>query len=160
MPLAPSHATRERFPLALQGILHLVCRTSLRFPAMSCAQVASQQPWQSCSHQIIKRDLRSPCTSLRATKSTGDIPLQIDKLSRTSHLSFSLQNSKEIAKLRSRSISGTQINRFPSEPAPAARSAWPGLRCKQEAAFPSYLWGRPHRVGVWGDRSHTDLSRQ
>lgn len=41
MPLAPSLAKLERFPLALHGILRGAYRTSLRFPAMPCVPAAS-----------------------------------------------------------------------------------------------------------------------
>lgn len=108
------------------------------FLQTSCARVASRQPWQSCSHQKIERNLRSPCASLKATTSIGGIPLQMDKLSRTSHLSFSLQNSKEIAKFllcASVSQAHKSIASKANRPLPGAPPG-PGWDASKKRLFP------------------------
>lgn len=89
----------------------------------------------------------------------------MDTLSPTLHAGkppfLSLQNSKETAKfLCHGSISGTLINRFQSQPAPAGQAASPGLRCKKRLS-PVIFGERPRGVGDGvGNRSQTDLSRR
>lgn len=123
-PLAPNLAAPERLPLALRVILPRACRTSL-----SCNVLCP------CYKPATLAKLQSPDNKERPTQ-----PMHFkggDNLYR-GHFPADGQNRAEQAifpspsktpkksqssLLRRTSISGTQINHFQSQPAPAGRSA-------------------------------------
>lgn len=116
MPLAPSLATLERFPLTLQGILHRVCRTSLRFPAnflCSCCKSAAlaklqppenreepPQPMRFTESDNVYRGYSSADGQIEPNKSPFLLPPKLQRNCKVPPLCLS--------------ISGTQINSFQS----------------------------------------------
>lgn len=136
-------------------------RTVLHFVFWQCLESLLQawSPWQS--HQIIKSDLCSPCTSLKATETIEDIALQMDTLSPTWHTSkppFLLPPKLQ----RNRQTPVPQIylghtnQSLPKPSSPCWAFCQPRVKVQARSHFPQLSLGKGARGGGWGGEQKPD----